>query len=168
MEIKKIFVFVIAGVLISTVPLVLAATEDTLVISFDPEGDIDIDVNNATYNFSTIDANTQEATTGNWFTLYNNGTIAMDTQVNCSNTTDTRQMVLNESGVAPTQDQYAIYIYDLDTPAWLNQTLSVEHDTSLNPNDNKQFDIALLIGDNLSSNWSWQEVTLWFRGTSSS
>jgi len=169
MEIKKIFVFLIAAMLISTVPLVLAKTEDTLVISFDPNADIDIDVNNATYNFSTISSDTQEDTVGNWFTLYNNGTIAMDTQINCSNVSgEGGNMTLNESGVAPGTDQYAIEIFDLDSPGWLNQTLSVEFDQALDPNDNKQFDIGLRIGTNISENHSWQTVTIWFQGTASS
>ena len=47
MEIKKIFVCLVAGIMVCTAPLVFAASSDTVDIQFDPNGDIDIDVSHA-------------------------------------------------------------------------------------------------------------------------
>ena len=57
MQIKKILVLIIANMLIATTPLVLAASEDSVIITFDPDGDIDIDISLASYNFSSVQAN---------------------------------------------------------------------------------------------------------------
>ena len=75
-------------ILAATTPMVLAATEDTVIITFDPQGDIDIDVNLSDYNFSSVVAGIWSNTTGGTFTLYNNGTIPMDTEIRTNATTD--------------------------------------------------------------------------------
>jgi hypothetical protein len=169
MKIKKIFVFLIASLLITTVPLVMAVSEDNVVISFNPYGDIDIDVDHTTYNFTTIYAATTKDSGASEFTLYNNGTIDMDTDINCSATSE--NMHLNETTSAPQTDEYAIYVNTtLTNPNWLNhtyETMQADYDTSLSPNDNKAFGMTLRIGTNLSANHSWQTVTVYFRGEAS-
>ena len=101
MEISKITVYLIATMLIATAPLVLAATEDNVIITFDPDGDIDINVDIVAYNFSSFVANTWSNSTGNTFTVYNNGTVAMDTSIKTNDSTDTGVMDLNTSAAAP-------------------------------------------------------------------
>jgi len=172
MEIKKIFVFLIASMLVATVPLVLAKTQDTLVITFDPNGDIDIDVNNATHAFGIVLANTWSNTTGGYLTLYNNGTVNMNTAINCSNVTQEGDMSLNLSTSAPQQDEYAVYIDGLTVSGYLNQSLTTTayhsaFQTNQAPNDPKTFDVCLLIGVNLSANHTTQTTTLYFYGTQS-
>jgi hypothetical protein len=153
--------FIILG---TTSPLVLAATEDTVIITFDPDGDIDIDVNLSYYNFSNVVSGIWSNTTGGTFTLYNNGTIPMDTEIRSNASTDEGDMDLNESDVPPGMDEYAIYIAGLDTENYVNSSYTIEFDQGLNPSDSKTFDICLLLG-NISTNHSWQTTTIHFRGS---
>jgi len=169
---KIIFSFLVTFILISgTLPIVLAKHEDTLVITFDPNADIDIDVSNATYDFGTVLSDVWTNTTGEYFTLYNNGTIAMDTAINCSNITQEGNMSLNTSAQAPQQDEFAIYIQDLTTEGYLNESLTPPNayhtyfDQDLAPSGSKTFDICLLIGVNISANHSSQTTTITFRGS---
>ena len=106
-------------------------------------------------------------TTGGAFTIYNNGTIPMDTQIKTNATTDppgSGDMSLNASGVAPGQDEYAIYIDGLDVENYLTTDYGLEFDTMLMPDDSKTFDICLLLG-NLSANFTWQTTTIYFQGS---
>jgi len=162
---KILFALFITFILIATAtPIVLAASEDNVVITFDPNGDIDIDVSLASYNFSSISAGMWANSSGGYFTLYNNGSVPMTTEICTNASTDEGNMSLNESGVAPGTDQYAIYIEDLDLPNYLNTSYFV-FDNGLNPVDSKTFDICLLLGTNLSANHSWQTTTIYFRGS---
>ena len=151
-------------ILAATTPMVLAVTVDTLIITFDPQGDIDIDVNLSDYNFSSVVAGIWSNTTGGTFTLYNNGTIPMDTEIRTNATTDEGDMSLNESDIPPQMDEYAIFIEGLDFEDYLNSSYIIDFDQGLNPTDSKTFDICLLLG-NISTNHSWQTTTIYFRGS---
>jgi len=162
---KILFAILVTLILVAcSTSIVLAAEEDNVVITFDPQGEIDIDVSLATYNFSTVYAGTWKNSSGGTFTLYNNGTIPMDTEIYTNATTDEKNMSLNATGVAPDTDEYAIYIEDLDFPGYLNTTW-VLFDYNLSSKGNKQFDICLFIGVNLTANYSWQTTTIYLRGS---
>ncbi|KYK21398.1 hypothetical protein AYK21_04850 [Thermoplasmatales archaeon SG8-52-2] len=150
--------------LAATTPMVFAATVDTVIITFDPEGDIDIDVNLSEYNFTSVVAGIWSNTTGGTFTLYNNGTIPMDTEIRTNASTDEGDMNLNESDIPPQMDEYAIYIEGLDFQNYLNSSYTIDFDQGLNPSESKTFDICLLLG-NISTNHSWQTTTVYFRGS---
>jgi hypothetical protein len=170
MDIKKIIVFLISIMLMASTPLVLAATEDNVVITFDPDGDIDINVDRTAYNFSSFVANTWSNSTGNWFTVYNNGTVAMDTSIKTNSSTDSGELDLNTSAAVPGQDEYAIYVQGLDNfDQYVNNTYTEYgyYDTALAPDDSENFDICLLLGTNLSTNHSWQMTTIYFQGSQS-
>ena len=168
MELKKINVLLVTAMIFAAfTPLVMAATTDDLIITFDPDGDIDIDVNISAYNFTKVQANSWTNTTGGTFTLYNNGSVAMDTRIKTNASTDEGDMDLNESGVAPQQDEYAIYIEGLDLEQYLNSSYLQYFDTVLLPQDSKTFDVCLRIGINLSANHSWQTTTISFEGSQS-
>ena len=168
MEIRKISVLIVAVLMVGALvtPLVLAATEDTLIITFDPDGEIAIDVDYASHNFSDVQANSWDNTTASYFTLYNNGTVAMDTEINATATSTEGDMSINASGIAPGQDEYAIKVVGLTIEQYLNSTYALygEYDQSLNPDDSKQFGLCLYLG-NLSANHSIQNTTIYFRGT---
>ena len=168
MEIKKIITLLITTmILVAFTPYVLAATEDTVIITFDPQGDIDIDVNISAYNFSGILANTFKETSGGWFLLWNNGTVSMNTEIKTNGSTDEGDMDLNLSTAAPGTDEYSILISGLNTfDQYVNTSYSLygNYSTNLLPNDNDAFDIRLTIGTNLSANHSWQTTTIYFRG----
>ena len=166
MQYRKIYgILVIILIIAGFTPLVWAATEDTVIITFDPEGNINIDVSYTSYNYSTVPANTWKNTTGGYFTLYNNGTVPMTTQIKTNATTDQANMALNASGVPPTTDQYAIYIEDVDSPDYLTAVYAHVFDQNLASHDSKAFDICLFIGVNLSANHSWQTTTIYFQGS---
>jgi len=168
METKKINVLLVATMILAAfTPLVMAATTDDLIITFDPDGDIDIDVNISAYNFSKVQANSWTNATGGTFTLYNNGSVAMDTRIKTNATTDEGDMSLNATGVAPVQDEYAIFIEGLDLEQYLESSYNEYFDTVLLPQDTKTFDVCLLIGINLSANHSWQTTTISFEGSQS-
>jgi hypothetical protein len=168
MEIKKVNVLLVTTMILAAfTPLVMAATEDDLIITFDPDGDIDIDVNISAYNFSKVQANSWTNTTGGTFTLYNNGSVAMDTRIKTNATTDEGDMSLNASGTPPQQDEYAIYIEGLDSELYLENAYNEYFDTVLLPQDSKTFDVCLRIGINLSANHSWQTTTISFEGSQS-
>jgi len=171
MKFKKIYVVLVTSIIVAAfTPLVLAASEDSVIITFDPNGDIDIDVSLASYAFGGVNANSWRNTTGGTFTLYNNGTVAMDTQIKTNATTDPAgagSMSLNASGVPPGTDKYAIYINGLDVGNYLTTAYSLEFDQGLLPADSKTFDICLRLGTNLSANFSSQTTTIYFQGSQS-
>jgi len=163
---KILFAFLTTFMLITTViPIALSASEDNVIITFDPDGNIDIDISLASYNFSIATAGMWTNSTGGAFTLYNNGSVPMDTQIKTNATTDETDMSLNASGVPPSTDEYAIYIEDLDFPGYLTTAYGVEFDQALASGDSRTFDICLLIGVNLSANHSWQTSTIYFQGS---
>jgi len=163
---KILFALLVTFMLVAiTTPIVLAASEDNVVITFDPNGNIDIDISLASYNFSSTTAGMWTNSTGGAFTLYNNGSVPMDTQIRTNATTDETDMSLNASGVPPGTDEYAIYIEDLDFPDYLTTAYGAEFDQGLASSDSRTFDICLLIGVNLSANHSWQTTTIFFQGS---
>jgi hypothetical protein len=166
-KLKKVYAILISTLLISTISsTVMAVTEDNVIINFDPDGNIDIDISLASYNFSGVMANQWSNTTGNVFTIYNNGTISMDTRIKTNATTDEGDMTLDAVGT-PGQDEYSIQTNGFDSDGFLDSSYGGDFDTALGPNDSKGFDICLLIGTNLSSNYSWQTTTITFQGTQS-
>ena len=163
---KILFTLLVTFILVATTtPIVLAATEDTVVITFDPDGNIDIDISYSSYNFSSVSTNTWANTSGGYFTLYNNGSVPMDTEIKTNASTDETNMDLNATGVPPGTDEYAIYIEDLDFPGYLTTAYGTDFDQGLNPLDSKTFDICLLLGVNLTANFSWQTTTIYFQGS---
>lgn len=166
-RIKKIYTILISTLLISAITSsVMAVTEDSVIITFNPNGDIDIDISLAKYNFSSVLANEWSNTTGNAFLLFNNGTVSMDTRIKTNATTDNGDMTLDAAGT-PGQDEYSIETQGFDSDGFLDSSYVGDFDSALSPNDNKGFDICLLIGTNLSANHSWQTTTITFQGTQS-
>ena len=171
MEIRKIYVGLVVFMMLSiSVPLAFGATTDSVEIYFNPDGDIDIDVSLATYNFTSFVAQNWKNSTSNTFILWNNGSVAMDTQIETNDSTDEGQMWLNISGVSPITNQYAFKTINLGTAdKFLNNTYGAEgyYSQNLASMDNDPFDLGLLLGTNITQNWSWQTTTIYFQGTAS-
>jgi hypothetical protein len=167
MGIDKIYIFIVTVMLIiATTPIVMGATEDNVHITFDPDGNIDIDVSPATYSFGSSQANAWTNSTGSYFTLYNNGTVAMDTQIRSNATTEETDMTLNTAG-NPGQDEYSLNTSGLSNDMWFPSSYGTESDTSLNPGSSKGFDICLLLGTSISANHTTQNTTIYFQGSQS-
>jgi len=164
---RKICAFLVSAIVISAItPLVMAATEDNVHITFDPDGQIDIDVSPASYAFGSSQANAWTNSSASYFTLYNNGTVAMDTQIKSNATTDETTMTLNTAG-NPGLDEYSFNTSGLSNNMWVPSSYGTESDTSLNPGNSQGFDICLLLGTSLSANHTTQNTTIYFQGTQS-
>ena len=170
MNIKKLSSLLVTIMFLAGLtPLVLAATEDNLYISFDPDGDIDIDVDIHDYNISSqvgpVLANEWTNTTTSTFTIYNNGTVNMDVQIKTNASTDQNDMDLNASGVAPVEDEYAIFIEGLDAENYIGTAYGQELENNIPANGGTAtFDVCLLLGT-ISTNHSLQNTTIYFQGS---
>jgi hypothetical protein len=167
MGVNKLYIyFVIAILVAASTPIVMAATEDSVKVTFDPDGSIDIDVTPTSYSFGSSQANAWTNSSASYFTLYNNGSVAMDTQIRTNATTEETDMTLNITG-SPGQDEYSFNTSGLSNDMWFPSSYGLESDTSLNPGSSKGFDICLLIGTSLSANHTTQNTTIYFQGSQS-
>ena len=166
MEVRKIYAFIIATLVIAvvTAPLIWAATEDSVVITFNPEGAIDIDVFPASYDFGDVLVTLWSNTTGNYFTLYNNGTVPMDTQVKSNASTEEGDMYLNASGL-PGLDNYSLITANLNADGYMDSNYGADNDSSLAATGSKTFGICLRMGATLSANHTQQTTTIFFQGS---
>ena len=141
-------VILILFALITPIPMttVFAATTDTLVCTFDPQGNISIEIAPNTYDFGTIWAGSWRNTSGNTFTLYNNGTVGMDTDFNVSG--NATNFTLDNTGACSSIDEYAVQTNGLDTDGWLDTAPlgGATFDQNIVANGNKGFDLRLRIG----------------------
>ena len=169
MDKKKILlVGLISAMLISALtPIVMAATEEGITITFDPSGNIDIDVSPNASDLGTAGANDWTNTTGGTFTLFNNGSTSMDTEIKTNATTDSSDMELDDDGIAIPADNYSLYAEaDLETPGYITISYSF-FDTGLAKDGTKNFDLCLKLAD-ISQDWDQQQTTVYFRGSISS
>jgi hypothetical protein len=165
---NKVFAFIVAATIIAAfTPIVMAVTEDSVVITFDPEGAIDIDVHPASYAYGDVMAGKWANTTATYFTLYNNGSIAMDTQVKSNASTDSNDMYLYTPGAAGEAplDNYSLITNGLGVDGYMATAYGTDNDSGLASMDSKTFGINLRIGVNLSVNHSDQTTTIFFQGS---
>jgi hypothetical protein len=144
----------------------VVADEDSMGITFDPDGVVDIDVSTPEYGFGSVQVGTWENTTGSTFTLYNNGTVPMDTQIKSNATTDSTQMALDTNG-GPGADAYSLYTDGLDSDGYITTAYGGDFDSALSASGSKGFDMCLNIGSSLSSNFTAQRTTIYFQGSAS-
>ena len=161
---RKIVIGIIPLVIIATIsPIIMATTEDAVIITFDPDGDIDIDVSPVNYSFGSIISGSWSNTTGNTFTLYNNGTIYMDVRIKTNATTDEGNLTLDPDG-NPGIDFFSIETSGFDIDDYLPSSYGTTFDENLSPGGNKAFDLHLNIGI-ISANHSQQTTTIYFQGS---
>jgi len=166
MDKKKILlVGLISAMLVSALtPIVMAATEEGITITFDPSGNIDIDVSPNSYDFGAAGANSWTNSTGSTFTLYNNGSTAMDTQIKTNATTNSGNMTLDPDGVSIPMDNYSLNTTGLDTDAWITASYGADVDSSLAALGSKGFDLNLRLAD-ISEDWGEDTTTVYFQGS---
>jgi len=162
---KIILVGLISAMLVSALtPIVMAVTEEGITITFDPSGNIDIDVSPNSYDFGTAGANDWTNSTGSAFTLYNNGSTSMDTQIKTNATTDSGEMTLDPDGTAIPADNYSLNTSGLDANAWITTAYGADVDSALEALGSKGFDLCLLLAD-ISQDWTQQTTTVYFQGS---
>jgi len=161
---KIVLICLISAMWIAPLVPVVLADETSISITFDPDGSVDIDVTPKSYDFGAVLAGTWENTSGSEFTLFNNGTIAMDTQIKSNATTDSAEMSLENAG-SPGNNEYSIYTDNLDADGYITNAYGGDLDSALAASGSKGFDLHLNIGSSLSSNFSAQRTTIFLQGS---
>ena len=166
MNMKKILLAgLISAMLVSALTsIAMAATEEGITITFDPSGNIDIDVGPNSYDFGTANANSWTNSTGSTFTLYNNGTTSMDTQIKTNTTTNSGNMTLDPDGVSIAMDNYSLNTTGLDTDAWITSSYGADVDSALAALGSTSFDLCLKLAD-ISQDWGLETTTVYFQGS---
>ena len=166
-DIKKImFAWLVLMLWLSVLtPIVLADTTD-IHVTFNPEGTVDIDVSPKTYDFGNVNAGGYNNSSGMgalYFTLYNNGTVTMDTQIFSNVTTDSDELALDVA--APGQNEDRFRTHNLDTDAYIPSAIGADFDSALAASGTKDFDINLTMGSSLTENFAQQRTMINLTGT---
>ena len=174
MKIKKILMIgMIIGILLFAtfvpipISIVKAATTDTIVITFDPEGNISIDVWPETFNFSTFWSDSREHTGGTYFTIWNNGSVDnMVTDINTTSTTEEGDLTLDEDSVPTADDGFALYLAAGGTASGIENWVTaggIELDSDLDMSGTETFGFTLYIS-NITANHTWQTLGVTLTG----
>jgi len=158
-----VFIFIVATSIVLLIPLVWA-NETSISVTFDPDATIYIDITPKTYDFGSVQAGQWENSTGSTFTLYNNGTIPIDTQIKTNATTDSSQLTLDADG-SPTTDAYSFRTSGLDSDQYITTGYAGDVDTALGGGASKGFDLSFNLGDSLTQNFSTQRTTIYLLGS---
>ena len=163
--IKKIlFAWIVSMLWLSVLTPIVLADETSISVTFDPDGVVDIDVTPKTYAFGSVQAGGWKNTTANYFTIYNNGTLAMDTQFKTNATTDSAALTLDADGT-PGSNAYSFRTNGLDTDGYITAAYVVEQDTAIAAQTNKVCGLCLRMGNTISQNWTVQKTTIYLQGS---
>jgi len=166
---KKLVICLVIAVIFATVtPMsittVLAATEDHVTVTFNPTGNISIEISPPTYDFGAIYAEGWVNTSGTTFTIYNNGSVGMDTEIKTNGTTESTNFTLDTTGATiELIDNFALQTNGLDSDAWLTSGYS-NVDTDIAADASTSFDLRLHIG-NISENFGQEQVRIYVQGS---
>lgn len=163
-RIKSLLVICLIIAILTTAvsPIVLGgAHDDTVVVTFDPTGDIALEVWPATatfgsVTFSTSDNGPTEGAGDTDYTLYNNGTLAADIYIFSNTTTDGGEMTLDNAG-APSADEYSLDITGTNVKQITNTNASWSAD--LAASGTITFGIDLNLGSG-TQDWGAQTTTI--------
>ena len=164
---EKINKFLLAGVLVTMLgvaisPLVMAATEDTLIVTFNPSGAVDIAIAPATYDFGSLTGGANQATTGDYITIWNNGTVFMDVQAKSN--ASTLNLTLDTDG-SPSLDFFSINFNEANSTGYCTAAYGTEFWTNVGPSgDTRSFDFTLYLGS-ISTDHPEQNTTITFQGS---
>lgn len=117
---NKIIILLIGVMLVTAItPVVLAASQANIAVTFDPTGTIDLDVSpdDASFGSVVFESTNNYPTEGGLdtsYTLYNNGTVAADVYIFSNTTTDSGQMTLDDDGAAIPVDGYSLDVTGSD------------------------------------------------------
>ena len=133
----------------------------TITITFDPDGNVSLDVSPATYAFGTLYANSSEGTTATYFTIWNNGSMD-DMQTDLQINTSPAALTVDEDSVPAAMDNYALWL-DKGTvssaEAWCKESDWIELDSDLDTTGTETFGFTLYIYG-ISANHSQQTLVI--------
>jgi hypothetical protein len=147
--------------------IVLAASTDTLVITFKFVGNKSIDVSLASYNFTTVWAGNCKNTSGGatHFTMWNNGTMVAD--ISAQITTAPSGLTCHNHN--PTgMDSFALLGLKgtIQYTPWYNTTSYQNLEAKLNKSQPRTFGLRLYAGNvSAAVNNTWKTMTVTFRAT---
>ena len=144
---------------------VFAATSDMITITFDPQGNVSIDVAPDTYNFTQVWAYQNDSTTEHYFTLWNNGSAEnMLTEIRI--TSKPAGLVTDNNSVPDGDDEYSLKVIQgsvSDAP-WIPQSTYVQLDDDLDTTGDDTFGLSLYLS-NITTNLTWQTINITLRGS---
>jgi len=163
-KMKKIFV--IGLVLCIMVCLAFAPMErqvvkagTTITITFDPYGNVSLDVSPATWPVGVIYANSSAASGITYFNIWNNGTVDnMSTTIQI--TTPATNFTLNDSAIPTGFDNYSLNLTGgsiSGKSAWVDDDATIELDDDLDVVGSDDFGFVLYIS-NITQNFSTDTI----------
>lgn len=174
MKIKKILMIALVISILSIASFspisitVLAGTTDTITITFDPQGNISLDVFPEEWNLSIVWSYSNESTTNNYFTLWNNGSVDMQTDIQI--TTSPADLYLDYNNT-PTADNY----YGLNLTGatisgrnhWVQETAAIQLDSNIVASASVTFGFTFYLS-NITANHTWQTLVVTLTGSQTS
>ena len=165
---RLVLISLVVTMIVSAITPPIMAADDTIHVTFDPEGDVSLEVSPTNCNFSTVDANTSEEI-GFDFTLYNNGTIPMQTDCETNVTTDEGDLECDGNGGNTADDFFCLQFTDTTMDgddSFISNSSGAQTtlDNSLLAGGSDTFRITIHLS-NLSANHSWQTTTINFTGS---
>ena len=172
MKIKKILTIALVTSILSIASFspisitVLAATTDTITITFDPQGNVSLDVFPEEWNLSTVWSYSNESTTNNYFTLWNNGTVDMQTDIQI--TTSPANLCVEYNISEPTTDNY--YALNLTGTTisgknhWVQELAAIQLDSDIDASASDTFGFTFYLS-NITTNHSWQTLVVTLTGS---
>ena len=165
---NKMVILLIGAMLVTAItPVVLAASQANIAVTFDPTGTIDLDVSPDDASFGSV----VFESVNNWptegglatsYTLYNNGTVAADVYIFSNTTTDSGQMTLDDDGASIPVDGYSLDVVGTEAKqishsntSWINP---------LNAGATVTFGLNLDLGSG-SQDWTSQTTRINITGT---
>jgi hypothetical protein len=146
---------------------VYAALTDTITVTFDPEGNVSIEVSPSTYDFGTIYTDSSESTTATYFTIWNNGTIDnMFTDIRI--TSGTTNFTIDDDSEPASDDNYAVKVLQgsVDHNPWIAESTYRDLDDDIDRVGSDNFGITLYIS-NITSEFSEDGFTITLQGAQS-
>ena len=175
MKINKILMIALVASILSIASFspisitVLAGTTDTITITLDPQGNISLDVFPEEWNLSTVWSYSNESTTNNYFTLWNNGTVDMQTDIQITTSPALLHVEYNIS--EPTTDNY--YALNLTGATisgknhWVQELVAIQLDSSIVASASDTFGFTFYLA-NITANHTWQTLVVTLTGSQTS
>jgi len=172
MKIKKILMIALVASILSIASFspisitVLAGLTDTITITLDPQGNVSLDVFPEEWNLSICWSYSNESTTINYFTLWNNGSVDMQTDIQITTSPENLHVDYNQS--EPTTDDY--YALNLTGSTisgknhWVREDTTIQLDSNIAASASDTFGFTFYLA-NISANHTWQTLVVTLTGS---
>ena len=167
---NKILILLIGAMLVTAItPVVLAASQANIAVTFDPTGTIDLDVSPDDASFGSVvfeSANNWPTEGGavDSYTLYNNGTVAADVYIFSNTTTDSAQMTLDDDGASIPIDGYSLDVTGTSSQQITHTNASWIDNLAADATGVVTFGLNLNLGSG-SQDWTSQTTRINITGT---